>query len=47
MKAQTSHSQQNTENMTQPDNLPLQSQCPLCFGLYPTADIEVISYANN
>lgn len=42
-KSQTSLSHHsNSENAIQNDNLIPQSQCPLCFNLYPTPDIEVI-----
>lgn len=34
----------NSENEIQNDNLSPQSQCPLCFRLYPTPEIEVIYY---
>lgn len=36
-----SSSKRNTENETQNENLTTHSQCPLCFVLYPTIDIEV------
>lgn len=39
--------QQNSGNEIQNDSLPPQSQCPLCFGLYPTSDIEVIYFDKN
>lgn len=42
-RSQTSLSKQNPENEIQYDNTPLVSQCPLCFGLYPKSDIEVIN----
>lgn len=36
-----SSSKRNSENETQNENLMTHSQCPLCFVLYPTPDIEV------
>jgi len=41
-RSRASSSQQNPENEVTNENVPLQSQCPLCFVLYPTPDIEVI-----
>lgn len=34
-------SKRNPENEIQNENLTTHSQCPLCFVLYPTPDIEV------
>lgn len=42
IRSQASSSQQNPENEIANENVSLQSQCPLCFVLYPTPDIEVI-----
>uniref|UniRef100_A0A2S2PNX8 Uncharacterized protein n=1 Tax=Schizaphis graminum TaxID=13262 RepID=A0A2S2PNX8_SCHGA len=39
-RSRASSSQQNAENEITNENVPLQSQCPLCFVLYPTPDIE-------
>lgn len=39
-RSQTPHLK-NPESEIQYDSTPLVSQCPLCFGLYPTSDIEV------
>lgn len=36
-----SSSKRNSENEIQNENLETHSQCPLCFLLYPTPDIEV------
>lgn len=38
--SQASSSNQNPENEITSENISLQSQCPLCFVLYPTPDIE-------
>jgi hypothetical protein len=42
LRNRLSLSESNSENEIQNDKLSPQSQCPLCFGLYPTPDIEVI-----
>ncbi|XP_003241683.1 nuclear transcription factor Y subunit alpha [Acyrthosiphon pisum] len=39
-RSRTSPPRQNPENEITNENVSLQSQCPLCFGLYPTPDIE-------
>ncbi|XP_026818539.1 putative uncharacterized protein DDB_G0282133 isoform X1 [Rhopalosiphum maidis] len=39
-RSRASSSQQNPENEITNENVPQQSQCPLCFVLYPTPDIE-------
>lgn len=39
-RSRATHSQQNPENEITNKNVPLQSECPLCFVLYPTPDIE-------
>lgn len=42
--SRASPSHQNPENEITNENVSQQSQCPLCFGLYPTPDIEVTNY---
>jgi len=41
-RTRASFSQLNSENEIKIDNLSQKSECPLCFRLYPTPDIEVI-----